>query len=356
MANVDRQIVIKFLTCMARIRLSELYLAKRYPEQEMKCPMHLSVGQELAAASLGLYAQKNDVFVGNYRSHGHYLAKGGDLYKLFSELLGRSDGCAGGFGGSMHMIDLASGFCGTSAIVGGGIPIAAGIALSLKKRKKNQVVICFFGDAALEEGIFFETVNFALLHKLPLIFVCENNELAVETSLSLRTVCPKPYLRIKSFGLASSIIKSGNIENILGKVADTFHFVRQRSEPFFIEFPVSRWCAHVGPQVHGPVDLWRQTPFSSEANHCMLSKTIRFLIKRRWLDMEQVGKIYQNLQMEIESTYEKARINFSLPHQNLFKKNLYASGLLSKLPVGGRARSNWEQIKKEPYSRVVNPF
>ena len=160
---------------MLYIRTVEERIADMYPEQEMRCPVHLSIGQEAAEAGSGLALERSDYALSGHRSHGHYLAKGGDLKSMMAEIYGKATGCSGGKGGSMHLIDLDAGFLGAVPIVGSTIPIGVGTAFGSKSKGENRVTMIFFGDGATETGVFHESLNFAALHKLPVVFLCENN-------------------------------------------------------------------------------------------------------------------------------------------------------------------------------------
>ena len=152
-----------------RTRLIEKALAKEYLKQEIRTPIHLSIGQELVASGICNFLSKNDFVISHHRSHAHFLAKGGSLSKFFAELYGKKNGCSKGNGGSMHLIDLKKKFLGATAIVGNSIPVGAGYAYSLKLNKKKSRVCIFVGDAGTEEGVFYETMNFVALKKLPVI-------------------------------------------------------------------------------------------------------------------------------------------------------------------------------------------
>ena len=154
------------------IRSVELEISRRYSEQKMRCPVHLSVGQEAAAAAINILLKKNDFAVSYHRAHAHYLAKGCSLNKMIAEIYGKESGCSGGLGGSMHLIDKSKNFIGSTAIVSSSIPIGAGYAYTLVKNKKNSRVCIYIGDASCEEGVFYETLNFVILKRLPVIFFC----------------------------------------------------------------------------------------------------------------------------------------------------------------------------------------
>ena len=180
--TIEEQIYKKIL----RIRMIEEEIAARYHEGKMRCPTHLSIGQEATAAAISLLTTKDDKAVSTHRCHAHYLAKGGSLKAMISELYGKRTGCCKGKGGSMHLIDKKVGFMGSSAIVGNSIPVGTGIALAEKLKNTNNKTIVYLGDAATEEGVFYESVNFAALKQLNVIYVCENNMYSVYTPLSER--------------------------------------------------------------------------------------------------------------------------------------------------------------------------
>src|SRR3990167_9152776 len=144
-----------------RIRMVEEEISRRYGEKKMRCPVHLSIGQELNASTVCQYLTKDDQMVSTHRGHAHYLAKGGSLEKFIAELYGKTTGCSGGLGGSMHLCDRSVGFLGSTSIVGGTIPIGVGLAFSNKLQRKENIVVVCMGDAAIEEGIFWESWNFA---------------------------------------------------------------------------------------------------------------------------------------------------------------------------------------------------
>ena len=171
---------------MLRIRVVEETIADLYPEQEMRCPVHLCIGQEAVPVGMSAHLTPRDAVVGAHRSHGHYLAQGGDLRAMIAELYGKATGCSGGIGGSMHLIDLAVGFMGTAPIVGSTIPIAVGIAFGRQMRGEDAVAVVYLGDAAIEEGVCYESMNFAALKRLPIVFVCENNLYSVYSPLQVR--------------------------------------------------------------------------------------------------------------------------------------------------------------------------
>ena len=171
---------------MYRIRAVEERIAKEYPNGEMRCPVHLSIGQEAVSAIHQLLAKQSDFAVSTHRGHAHYLSKGGDLKAMIAEIYGKKTGCSNGKGGSMHLIDLSVNFMGTSAIVGNSIPVGVGLGFAAKLSGLGNISYIFLGDGAVEEGLFYESVNFAATKKLPVIFICENNLYSVYSPLKVR--------------------------------------------------------------------------------------------------------------------------------------------------------------------------
>ncbi len=185
--DISEDILLEMYKNILKTRLFEDKIVELYrKEQEMQCPVHLSIGQEAVAAGVSACLEKEDLAFSNHRGHAHYIAKGGCLKKLAAELYGKKTGCSKGKGGSMHLVDLDVGFQGTSAIVSGSIPITLGAALAFKMQKKNNVALAYFGDGAADEGVMHESLNFASLKKLPIIFLCENNFYAVNSPDSNR--------------------------------------------------------------------------------------------------------------------------------------------------------------------------
>lgn len=171
---------------MLRIRMIEERIAEEYPTQEIRCPIHLSIGQEAQAVGVCAALTHEDKMVSTHRSHAHYLAKGGNLQRMIDELYGKTSGCSGGNGGSMHLIDESVGFVGSTSIVGGTIPIGVGLAFAAKLRGDTYCSVVMLGDAALEEGVFHESANFAALHGLKVVFVVENNSYSCFTHINER--------------------------------------------------------------------------------------------------------------------------------------------------------------------------
>jgi pyruvate dehydrogenase E1 component alpha subunit len=182
-----------------------------------------------------------------YRGHAAYLAKGGDLKLMLAELYGKGTGVAGGKAGSMHLVDMKAGVLGMSAVVGTTIPVAAGYALALKREGRGRVVACFFGDGATEEGVFSETLNFAALHKLPILFVCENNGFAIHSPLSNRWATEALCERVQTYSIQTHEIGDADVLVIRQTAKSALQAIRAGEGPQFMECKTYRWREHVGP-------------------------------------------------------------------------------------------------------------
>jgi len=230
-----------------RIRRVEEEVARIYPSDKIKSPVHLSIGQEGIAVGVCDPLETRDAVSGTYRGHATYLAKGGDLNAMMAELFGKDTGCARGKGGSMHLVDMKVNVLGCSAVVGTTVPVAAGFAMAQKMRKTGAVVACFLGDGASEEGCFPETLNFAALHKLPVIFVCENNGFAIHEPLSKRWATTKLCERVRTYGIPATRFTDSDTVKIRDHIAKALPAMRKGSGPIFIECLTWRWREHVGP-------------------------------------------------------------------------------------------------------------
>ncbi|MSP49657.1 MAG: thiamine pyrophosphate-dependent dehydrogenase E1 component subunit alpha [Alphaproteobacteria bacterium] len=229
------------------IRRAEEEVARIYPSDKIKSPVHLSIGQESVAVGVCDVLGRNDAVSGTYRGHATYLAKGGSLKGMMAELFGKDTGCARGKGGSMHLIEANANVLGSSAVVGTTIPIAMGWALAAQKRKTGAVIAAFLGDGATEEGAFYESLNFASLHKLPILFVCENNGYAIHTPLSKRWATEHLCARVATYDIPTFRIEDGDVFAIRNVTAWAVDAARKGAGPAFMECRIYRWREHVGP-------------------------------------------------------------------------------------------------------------
>jgi len=245
-----------------RIRRLEEEVARVYPSDRIKSPVHLSIGQEAVSVGVCEALLPDDVVFGTYRSHALYLARGGSMKRMVAELYGKATGCTKGKGGSMHLVAPEVGMMGTSAVVGTTIPNAAGYAYALKYRQRNALVVSFFGDGATEEGVFAETLNFAVLKRLPLVFVCENNGFAIHTPQQRRQGTPAICERVRAHGMPAERIEDNDVLCLLSRLQSVAPQVRGGAGPWFFEVMTYRWKEHVGPNSDYP--LGYRTPAEAE--------------------------------------------------------------------------------------------
>jgi len=229
-----------------RIRLVEEKIAEIYPSDKIQSPVHLSIGQEALAAGICNNLEVSDMVYTSYRCHAYYLAKGGDLNEMFAELYGKVTGCGKGKAGSMHLASKKVNFMGSSAVVASTISNAVGSALASKVLNKGQVSVAVFGDGASEEGSYHESLNFAAVFKLPVIFVCENNGLAIHSKLEQRHGFVV-HEHAKGYGIKSVYIEEGyDFEKINTVMAEVVKEVREKSMPYVVEIKTYRYKEHVG--------------------------------------------------------------------------------------------------------------
>jgi len=273
----------KIYATMLNIRLFEERIVALYPEQEMRTPVHLCLGQEAIAAGVCFHLGKEDYLFTTHRCHGHCIAKGMDMAGMMAEFYGKKSGSCGGKGGSMHLVDPACGIVATSAIVGGGIPLAVGAALGIKLKKEKRVAVVFFGDGATDEGVFYESLNFAALKKLPVLFVCENNFYATNSPQKARQPLDNIFKRGEIFGIRGYRCDGNDALKVWALAGSLLAKIRQGKGPFLLECRTYRWKGHVGPDCDAEkgcrpkseVAAWlRQCPLKRLEMHCLRKKIL----------------------------------------------------------------------------------
>lgn len=234
---------------LAFVRRIEERVAEIYPSDKIKSPVHLSIGQEAASVAICDALDADDIVSGTYRGHALYLAKGGSGKQMLAEMYGKTGGAARGKGGSMHLVSPEHNVLGASAVVGTNVPIATGAALSAKMRNSGQIVAVFFGDGATEEGSFSESLNFAALKKLPMIFVCENNFYAIHEPLSKRWATNRLCERVATYGIETHLIEDDDVLKLHEIASSVVQRIRSGAldGPVFIEYQAYRFREHVGP-------------------------------------------------------------------------------------------------------------
>ena len=257
--DLKENLINKLYASALRIRMIEDAIAAEYPKAEMKTPIHLCTGQEAIAAGACMALTNQDVLFAYYRSHGWYLAKGGNLKRMLGELYGKISGCSKGYGGSMHLIDLEAGFQGTTAIVAAAMPHAAGAAFAFQYRNEAKVAVSVFGDGATEEGVFQESLMFASLRKLPAIFISENNGLATNTWIRERQPSTPIYKRAEGFGLPSCQVDGNDALAVYEAMSAAVKRAKNGEGPSFIECMTYRMLEHCGPNTDISLGFRTQT-------------------------------------------------------------------------------------------------
>lgn len=263
----------KLYSEMLRLRLIEEKIAAIYHQaNEIKTPTHLYTGQEAVAVGVANAMVEGDVVSASHRSHGMYIAKGGDLKAMMAELFGKEAGCSKGWGGSMHLVDVAKGVMGSSSILGGTIPHAVGCALAFQIKDQPNVAVAAFGDAAIEEGVFHESLNWAALKKLPVIFVCENNLYSTSTPLKNRQPPVEIFKRAESYGIDGIQIDGNDVIKVYEVALKAMANARKGKGPTLIEAMTYRWREHVGPNYDYDLGYRSKEELQEWMSKCPLKK------------------------------------------------------------------------------------
>ncbi|NJD56295.1 MAG: thiamine pyrophosphate-dependent dehydrogenase E1 component subunit alpha [Nitrospirae bacterium] len=292
---------------MLTIRLFEDRTCARYAEQEMKCPVHLCIGQEAIAAGVCAHLKREDYIFSTHRSHGHCIAKGMDLKSIAAELYGRSTGCSRGKGGSMHLADPGHGIPGTTAIVGGCIPLAAGAALASKMKGDGRVSVAFFGDGAADEGVFLESLNFASLKKLPVVFVCENNFYATNSPQSARQPAVRIADRASGFGIPGVHADGNDVIRVFRTAAEAIARAREGEGPTLLEYTTYRWKAHVGPNSDIEAGFRPAEQHEEWMKRCPVEMYEQRLEQQGVLSAQERKAIFGRIEKQIDEAMDFAR-------------------------------------------------
>lgn len=304
---MSTQLSLNLFRQMHRIRAIEEEIAHRYPQGKMRCPVHLSIGQEAIPAVFAETIRTTDFAVSTHRGHAHYLAKGGNLTAMIAEIYGKATGCAKGKGGSMHLIDLAVNFMGTSAIVGNSIPVGVGLALSAQLNKTDQISCIFLGDGAVEEGVFYESVNFAAVRKLPVLFICENNLYSVYSPLGVRQ--PKGRniaTMVNAMGIKVGTGAGSDVLSCHQIMQDAVNAVRTGHGPYFLEFSTYRWREHCGHSFDNDIGYRTQDEFLDWQSRDPLIRLEKTLNEAEAAVQQEVNNIKAAVTSEVEAAFAAA--------------------------------------------------
>ncbi len=295
---------------MLRIRICEESLVDPILKREIHCPVHLYSGQEAVATGVGAALEQKDYIFGNHRSHGHYLAKGGDMPAMIAEIYGKENGCSRGRGGSMHLISPENGVLGIVPIVSGTISLALGAALSIKIKKEDKVTVSFFGDGATGEGVLYESLNFAALKKLPIIFACENNlystHLPINEIRTNRTI----FNIANPFEIETYRVDGNDVLKVYETAKKAVEHCRNGMGPVFIEFLTYRFRGHVGPDdnVQGShTDIRPKDEIESWLKRDPLILFKSYLMENNISTEDKLTLIEQSVETEVNAANDFAR-------------------------------------------------
>lgn len=290
-------------------------IAEEYKNQEMRCPTHLSIGQEAVPAGVCQNLQIADMVYATHRSHGAYIAKGGSLKRMIAELYGKETGCSRGVGGSQHLIDLSVNFGGAVPIVGETIPLAVGAGLTFFMKQEKRISVVFFGDGAVEEGVFSESINFAVLKKLPVLFVCENNYYSTYTHIRERQP-RRPIAGVaKAYGMPSYQEDGNDVMKIYALSQRVIGDIRKGKGPAFLEFFTYRLLEHVGPNFD-PKGYRPEEELVEWQKKSPIKRIRNYIIDRSLMNKEEIVKMEEKIKKEIVEAFDFA------------KKSPYPKGLL----------------------------
>ena len=299
--------LVDLYSAMSWIRKVEERIALEYGKQEMRCPVHLSIGQEAVPAGISCLLAKEDHVVSAHRSHAHYLAKGGSLEKMLGELFGKVTGCARGKGGSMHLIDLDVNVTAAVPIVGSSISIGTGIGFGIKQQKKDNKVAVYFGDGATEEGVFSESLDFAALLNLPVLFVCENNFYSVYTPLNTRQSQSRDIQTIcKGHGVRSFFGDGNDVEEVVKITAEAIDYMDDEQKPALVEFETYRWLEHCGPNWDDHLGYREEGELSAWMARCPIQR-LKPKLSSQNVPVTKLEKIDADHDKLIDSAFDFAR-------------------------------------------------
>ena len=300
--------LIQLFYQMLRIRCVEEEIAMRYKENEMRCPTHLSIGQEGVAVGVCHHLTRADTLVSNHRAHAHYLAKGGNLNGMIAEIYGKDSGCSKGRGGSMHLIDVEAGIYGSTPIVGGSLPVGVGLALGFHMKGQKQITAIFFGEGATEEGVFSESLDFAVLKNLPVLFICENNLYSVYSPLSVRQSPKRSRMQIaQAHGLYAEQGDGNDVVQTAILAKRAIDLIRKGNGPAFLEFSTYRFLEHCGPNDDLHLNYRSQEEYDAFKQKDPITSYQRSLLGQKILSKEQLENIKQEILEEIKIAFAFAK-------------------------------------------------
>ena len=319
--ELNQDTLIEMYRTMYKIRAFEEKVGELYLQGHIWGAVHLYSGEEAMGVGACLALNEDDYITSTHRGHGHCIAKGGDLKRMMAEIFGRATGYCGGKGGSMHIANVEAGNLGANAIVGDGIGIAVGAGLASKVKGTKQVAVTFFGDGATGTGIFHESLNLAAVLKLPLVFVCENNQYAVSTSVNYSSPVSDIADRALAFNIPSQIVDGKDVLADYETVKAAVDRARAGDGPTFIEGKTYRWEGHY----KGDPESYRSQSEVEEQRekHDPIKLFRAHLISNNVLTQDQIQTIDSEIDLEIQEAVEYA-MNSPEPSEGSLMENIYA--------------------------------
>ncbi|MCB1110499.1 MAG: thiamine pyrophosphate-dependent dehydrogenase E1 component subunit alpha [Chlamydiia bacterium] len=293
---------------MLRIRMIEEAIANRYSEQKMRCPTHLSIGQEAIAVGVSEALDRNDLVMSNHRAHAHYLAKGGDLKAMIAEIHGKKTGCSLGRGGSMHLVDQSVGMLGSTPIVANSIPVATGLAFASSLQGDKKITVSYFGEGATEEGVFGECLNFAALKNLPILYVCEDNLYSVYSPVNVRQSSIRNLCKIaEAHGMFAKEGDGNNVEESLEIAREAVDSIRNGNGPAFIKLNTYRYREHCGPNFDTDLGYRTEEEFKLWLERCPIKTYQQKLLDENVLSEQDTQEMRETLSQEIDDAFTFAQ-------------------------------------------------
>ena len=325
MSKYSKSFLEKLYRTMMRIRVCEESFVEPILKGEVQCPVHLYTGQEAIATGVCAALSDKDYVFGSHRSHGHYLAKGGDIGELVGEIYSKENGCSRGRGGSMHITAPQIGMVGSAPIVAGTIPLALGAALASRIRKQKRVTVSFFGDGAAGEGGLYESLNFSALKRLPIIFACENNFYSTHMPITECRPENNIFKIAKPFCIESHRVDGNDVLKVYETSKKAVEICRKGRGPAFIEFMTYRLRGHVGPDdnIQGThTDIRSKEEIEKWRRKDPIKRFTRFLIKNGIIEEVEIGRICEEVEAEVKEAHQFAKASLN-PNPNELTKYVF---------------------------------
>jgi len=304
--HISKDQMIELYKVMVTIRLFEEKIQDLYARGLVPGLAHLYIGEEAIATGVSAHLRKDDYVTCNHRSHGHVIAKGAELKYMMAELFGKKTGYCKGKGGSMHIADITIGILGANGIAGGGIPIAVGSALSSKMRKKDQVTVCFFGDGASNNGTFHEGLNFASVHRLPVVFICENNLYGISVSQKQHQVIEDISIRSVSYNMPGITVDGNDVLTVYEASGKAIQRARVGEGPTLVECKTYRWRGHHEGDPNQGRRYRTVEEIQEWVQKCPIKRFEEKLVGEKVLSKNKIKNIWEEVGKKIEEAVEFA--------------------------------------------------